>query len=82
MCYSRCEQECNCGCQCLVIWSTRGESLVFHLAAAATVCWALGSYNWDKEVSPHNGAGAKHGKSTIGCSTLEKKEQKAKYEYK
>lgn len=33
------------------------ESLVFHLAAAATVCWALGSYNWDKEVSPIMGQG-------------------------
>lgn len=52
----------------MVIWSTPGDSLVFHLAVAATACWTLGNYNWNKEIGlPNNGARAKKGKSTVGC---------------
>lgn len=48
--------------------------MVVHLAAAATVCWTLGHYTWDKEIGLlNNRARAKEGKSTTGCYTLEKR---------
>lgn len=57
--------------------------MVVHSAAAATVCWTLGHYNWDKEIGLlNNRARAKEGTSTIGCYTRQKKGQKAKYECK